>query len=639
MDATKSDKRGKRRPRSEKGPDVQLGQLSDSSTARGLAPADGAVADVALACQPVGTIIAVENFDNHSGTHATEVARQTRVPLSVKSREVASRIRRLADQSESLDTRRRLRQLAEQITHGSHNVQGIAFIEASLGECLDEAGLATQPREQWLSCEAATWGLAWLARTRRAGGSAGGLLQRLVKMAQSMQAILRGNDTGPAAFILALSRLFCDIEACQCLERDVTHSLEEEVGRLVSAGGAVSLAASSATGCLTTGSAAVIQRVSRWTVVREIAMQTGNSLPWNAATEERWSAACEMALHLLGNGGRILAASGKLPKALSQPLLDAARASDKKPLRRTAEAIGKLTVPKSSVPAKKLLPRDLHDPTAAVTIVRTGWSYDSLRVSLEYRDATPRLEIAAGDRLLMDGLWHWQVLLNGRSLDAEGPWSVSCFESDRKASFLEIIAPLAEGLQIERQVVIIPKDRIVLLADAITVRPGGTCAEHGALEYEGTTPLATSLATEAAAETREIIVYDTAMRFTAMPIALPEWSSAAARGTCDPTPQGIRLRQQSTGSRLYAPLWLDCDASRLGSPLTWRQLTVADTRMNLARHEAVGFRVQAGLKQWLLYRALDKPRNRTLLGCNLSCEFLLGRIGRRGSVSRTLEIQ
>ena len=87
------------------------------------------------------------------------------------------------------------------------------------------------------------------------------------------------------------------------------------------------------------------------------------------------------------------------------------------------------------------------------------------------------------------------------------------------------------------------------------------------------------------------------------------------------------------------PLWLDCDPSRFGRPLTWRQLTVADTRQNLPRHQAAGFRVQAGLEQWLLYRALDEPRNRTVLGCNLSCEFLLGRIRPDGSVGRTLEIQ
>jgi hypothetical protein len=68
-------------------------------------------------------------------------------------------------------------------------------------------------------------------------------------------------------------------------------------------------------------------------------------------------------------------------------------------------------------------------------------------------------------------------------------------------------------------------------------------------------------------------------------------------------------------------------------------LTVADTRRILPAHQAVGFRVQAGLEQWLVYRALDVPRNRTLLGCNVSCEFLVGRVKKSGEVARTLEIQ
>jgi len=49
--------------------------------------------------------------------------------------------------------------------------------------------------------------------------------------------------------------------------------------------------------------------------------------------------------------------------------------------------------------------------------------------------------------------------------------------------------------------------------------------------------------------------------------------------------------------------------------------------------------VQAGLAQWLVYRALDAARNRTLLGCNVSAEFLVGRIKRSGEVSRRLQIQ
>jgi hypothetical protein len=49
--------------------------------------------------------------------------------------------------------------------------------------------------------------------------------------------------------------------------------------------------------------------------------------------------------------------------------------------------------------------------------------------------------------------------------------------------------------------------------------------------------------------------------------------------------------------------------------------------------------VQAGLDQWLVYRALDAARNRTVLGCNVSCEFLVGRVRKSGEIARTLEIQ
>jgi hypothetical protein len=128
------------------------------------------------------------------------------------------------------------------------------------------------------------------------------------------------------------------------------------------------------------------------------------------------------------------------------------------------------------------------------------------------------------------------------------------------------------------------------------------------------------------------------MRLMALPLALPEWRVGRG-GSLDRTADGLTLVQESAGRRLYAPLWLDCDAARIGQPLTWRQLTVADTRINLPAWQAAGFRVQSGQEQWLLYRSLDAARNRTLLGCNVSCEFLLGRIRPRGTVKRVLEIQ
>lgn len=547
----------------------------------------------------------------------------------VKAREAARRIRGLADLSESLDVRRRLRRLAGLIAHGSRDVQGIAFIEGLLGECLDESAVGQNAHEQWLTCEAAAWALAWLARTRRAGGSAGGLLERLVKQARAAQGVLAARDTAPAGFVVALSRLFGDIEACRCLEHDATQALEEEIGRLASDTGVVTLAGGGAT-----GSAAVVARVVRWAAAREIAGATGAAPLWNEATEDRWRQSVAVSLRLLGAEGRILSGAGSLPAVFSAPLLAAAEAASGKRVRRTAKA---LRGGKANGDVRGLLPRDLHAPDVGQAVLRTGWGRDSLRVVLDHREATPRLEIAAGDRLLVDGPWQWRVTVGGRPLEAEGPWVASGFESDRKATFLEIAAPLAGGLQLERQIVILPRDRVVLLADAVTHPAGSPPA--GLLAIESTLAPAAALETERAEETREIFVYDTAMRMMALPLALPEWSCASAGGGFEATDDGLVLRQSSAGTRLYSPLWLDCDPARFGRPLTWRQLTVADTRQNLPRHQAAGFRVQSGLEQWLLYRALDQPRNRTVLGCNLSCEFLLGRVRRDGSVARTLEIQ
>lgn len=550
-------------------------------------------------------------------------------PLRVKAKAAARRIRLLADLSDSLDVRRRLRRLAKLVADGSRDVRGIAFVEGLLGESLDEADAAAAPGERWLACEAVAWGLAWLARARRANGSAGGLLERLVRCAREAGATLAGRDTSPARFVVALARLFRDIEACRCLEQSAATALAEEIGRLVSADGAVAVAGDAG------GSAGVVERVERWTAVREVAAATGGPPPWDGATEARWARAAETALRLLGGQGRILTGAGRLPASFSQRLLEAQLAG-KGAVGRTAAAVRRPCRTVDPRGHRRLLPRDLHAADSATAILRTGWHRDALRVFVDYRESTPRLEIATADRLLVDGPWSWGAWLGGRPLEAEGPWTLSGFESDRKATFLEISAALGGGLRLERHVAVLVRDAVVVLADAITAAspPAGT-----PLRIESSVALGAGLEAEQAEETRDVAVYDTAMRLTALPLALPEWTAAPAAGGIEVADGSIRLGHESQGGRLYAPLWLDCDPARSGRPLTWRQLTVADTRHNLPRHQAAGFRVQVGLEQWLLYRALDQPRNRSVLGCNLSCEFLLGSVRPDGTVARTLEIE
>jgi len=542
-------------------------------------------------------------------------------PRPVAAREATRRIQALAEVGATLESRDRLRKLAAHVKRGCGDAQRMSFCEAAIGECLDEAGESPTAAERWSACEAATWAVAWLARTRRAGGSAGRLLERLVTQARAAQPLLERGDTQPAVFVLALSRLFADVEACRSLEDGAARALTVEIDRLVSHEGTVSVS----------GSTAMLERVVRWTLARDVADATGGAA-WPEATDRRWRAAATNAVRLLGGGGRLLAGPGRMPECFTAPLLEAVAACGRR-RRRTIDRLRRNR--RDDARRAGDLDRAVHDPSAAVAVIRTGWGRDGVRVMLDYRHAVPRLEVAVADRLLVDGPWQWEVWCDDRPLEAEGAWAVSCWESDRKATFLEITAPIGGGYQLERQVVVLARDRVVLLADAVT----GTAATPAArIRYRGLVSLAPALDAHPAEETREVVVSDTGVRLQALPLGLGEWRGARG-GDLEAADGGLVLTQQADGGRLYAPLWLDCDPERIGLPLTWRQLTVADTRENVPTSVATGQRVQSGHDQWLVYRSLAAPRNRTLLGCNVSCEFLMGRLKKSGEVARTLEIQ
>ena len=94
---------------------------------------------------------------------------------------------------------------------------------------------------------------------------------------------------------------------------------------------------------------------------------------------------------------------------------------------------------------------------------------------------------------------------------------------------------------------------------------------------------------------------------------------------------------------LFAPLWIDLSVKRARKldrdPLTWRQLTVAEQRHILPRDVAVGYRMQCGPRQWVAYRSLAAPANRTFLGINLSTEFFVGQFDTDGETESIIEIE
>lgn len=541
----------------------------------------------------------------------------------VGRRLAASRIGQIAARlaPEWADAAALLDALAGRVAAGRRRGSAGELAAGAVSRCLDEAAREAPGAGRFALDEGAAWAIAWLgARFER-------LFSRLVEEVREAESACRQGDTRPAALLFAAAGLFDDPALRTAAERSVA-LLEADIGRWTTPSGAP-----------VGGSSAVfVSRVTGWAVARESAVAAAFGEPWDEATGSRFHAAAVAALRLLGDHGRMPVREGG--EGLDTgPVLDALRGSRgmERGRRRLAATIDAVARSPRSAP-RRTLPRDAVDGTVA--ILRTGWGRGAVRVLFDFGGPVHRLEIAAGDRLVIDGPWTFAAAADGEALLTSGAWSVSCFESDDEATFLEIVTPLADGLQAERQVVILPADRILLLVDSVTDAGARLPAERRPrrIAYAGAVTLAGIDATPETA-TREHTLAVGRRRWRVLPLPLPEWRAAHSPGTFDADAGTLAMRLETEGGRITAPLWIDADPRRVERPLTWRQLTVADQRLNLARHEAVGFRVQAGLEQWLLYRALDAPRNRTLLGCNVACEFLLGRIRRSGEVERSLEIE
>lgn len=560
--------------------------------------------------------------------------------IDVGPRHVARRLRQLIADCPVPEVGGLLTTLVKHAGRGAGAARRRARVIAWIENALDEAARRDADATRWTLDEASVWAAAWMARNREGEEAVDRIVDRLVSEARVAAERFATGDTTPACFVIALSRLFQDVESCRAHEAAVVAALSGSLAALVAPSGAVALA----------GSTAMLERVVHWTGCREVALATGG-LPWDEAGERLWSAATGVAVRLLGGRGRMLAGAGRRPVEASRPLLDAIDDGGGAGVGVPGRLRRALRVLRGRRCDGRLPAADFHDAEAGLTIMRSGWEpaaggVSGLRVLLDHREATPWLEVAVDDRLLVCGPWKARVRVGGRTREPQEAWTVEAWEPGRKVSFIEISAPLGAGIRLDRHLVVLHRQGIVLAGDAVVARDGGPHGGNGridaavgqgdAIEYEGTVPLAPELQAEAQAETREVLLADARVRGTVMPLALQEWRAGGA-GSFDAGTGGLVLRQSGPG-RLYAPLWMDCLGHRAAAARTWRQLTVADSRRILAPWQAVGFRVQAGDEQWLVYRALDAPRNRTVLGCNLACDFLVGRIKPRGLVARILEI-
>ncbi len=284
------------------------------------------------------------------------------------------------------------------------------------------------------------------------------------------------------------------------------------------------------------------------------------------------------------------------------------------PGSRAAAWYGKLTCPTAIH----------HDPDAKLAVMFADWDVRRGRTHVDYSGEEVKIEVFAGRPKVFSGHWQTMIDVDGQEQQPSGDWTDACEYSDDDVHYLELEQPWTGGVFLQRQVMLLREDRCLLLADTILPRDRLE-SDSRSIKYVSRLPLSPSIEIDAEAETREIFLSDGRRRGLVIPLSASEWRVGPTDAMLKETEDGQLLLSSQGRGRLYIPLWFDFQHRRFKRQRTWRQLTIADQLRIVRRDEAVGYRVQVGSEQWMLYRSLAERCCRSILGKHLISDFFASR--------------
>jgi len=299
-----------------------------------------------------------------------------------------------------------------------------------------------------------------------------------------------------------------------------------------------------------------------------------------------------------------------------------------KPSQRTAYHQNFADVNPANLP-----PLAIHSEWSELTIMRTGRDRPQQQLALRYDQPIMNMELIHRGQSLLHGDWTTEISVDGQKLGPGHEWDVTCWFSDRDADYLEVQIDLDQDWKLQRQILLAHKDKFLYVADAML---GST---PSLIEYTSRLPLPSQAHFQAADKTHEGILHTGRHGTLVLPLACPEWRTEESSGQLRENLDTLEYRCQVTARNLYAPLFFDLSRAGVTKPFTWRRLTVAESLAIQSPEVATGYRVQIGSRQWLTYRSLDPPANRTILGQNLSNEFVFGRFDRKGEVQELIGVE
>ena len=265
-----------------------------------------------------------------------------------------------------------------------------------------------------------------------------------------------------------------------------------------------------------------------------------------------------------------------------------------------------------------------HDAQAQVAIGFPEWDVRRGRFHLDYSGEDIQLELFAGRRKVLTGRPQLQIELDRVEQQPTADWEEVCEYTDDDVHYLELEQTWTGGVNLQRQLLLLRDDRCVLISDAILPNEGINLNDVP-IDYVCNFPLDDGIDLVTEPETQEAFLSDGKKRGLVIPLAANEWKIGPTNSTImQTTDRHLQISARGHGA-LYAPIWFDFQRRRFRRNRTWRQLTVGDQLRLVPRQEAVGYRIQIGSEQWMLYRSLADRCCRTVLGKHLIADFYCSR--------------
>jgi hypothetical protein len=374
--------------------------------------------------------------------------------------------------------------------------------------------------------------------------------------------------------------------------------------------------------------------VACWTRVRLLGAELkGGSWTKEAETQYQWLV--RRTLQLTAPEGRFLATDlhSRCDRMGVWPMLTQMAKLGGDKFDRAAAA--ELTSKKAEAKDIKLPKPSFNSEWAGLATLATGWSKSDARLAISYADDPLTLELQVGGRQLLAGNWTSETICNGQPVAVAGSWDELCWQSGKACDYLELSIDLTGGLRLDRQILLAKRDGVLFLTDVLLSTGDTTLSLQHSLHL----PWGRDVTWQPEAESRDGLLVDRKPRAAVLPLALSEWRSDPRGGSLAGDGGRLTLTQETTGHALYCPLLIDLKPGRAKQDRTWRQLTIAESMAVVPRDVAVGYRAQSGSDQWVIYRSLGAPANRTVLGQNISGEFAAGRFPASGILKSWIETE